>query len=114
MAKPRPRTRTTLARNLAVLMEMHGWSYRALAARCGVSPRQIGNILNEDSSCTTETADAIASAFGLEGWHLLLPDLPAELVDSPTIGRLVRAFIGADADGRELLVRMAQREAANN
>jgi hypothetical protein len=40
--------------------------------------------------------------------------LPAELVDSPTIGRLVRAFIGADADGRELLVRMAQREAANN
>lgn len=92
-------------------MQSRNWKPRDLAAKCEVSYRQIHNILDGTSVPTTETVDELARAFGLRGWTLLIPDLPAELVTSPSIMRLVEAFIDADAAGRDLTLRVMESQA---
>lgn len=110
MRSSRPKTRQSVAKNLQVLMAHAGWSQRDLAAKAKVSQRQISNILSQATSCSVETADALAAAFGLQGWHLLLPNLPDDLAESPSIARLVEAYIGSDPAGRAYLNSIADRE----
>lgn len=110
MRRARPLTRTVVARNLRALMRLSGGLKSCdLDARSGVSQRQITNILNGSSAPTTETVEALAAAFGLQGWHLLLHDLPEDLVTSQALGHLVAGFIRSDADGRDLTMRMLNR-----
>jgi transcriptional regulator with XRE-family HTH domain len=85
---------------------------RELEERSGVSHRQIRNILNGASAPTTETVDALAKAFGLQGWHLLLPNLPDDLANGHALAQLVDGFINSDVDGRELTLRMLKRKAS--
>jgi len=113
MAKVRPRTRETLARNLTVLMDRFGWTQRDLAALSGVSQRQISNILSQSTTCSIETADALAGAFKLNGWHLLMPNLPQDLAQAAGLRRLVEAYNGADAPTRDYLDSIADRELGN-
>jgi hypothetical protein len=91
-------------------MNSRQWKARDLASRCSVSYRQVHNILDGTSVPTTETVDEIARAFGLRGWHLLIPDLPAELVTSATLERLVQSFIDADDKGRDLTIRVLESQ----
>jgi transcriptional regulator with XRE-family HTH domain len=98
-----------MATNLAALMASRGWKARDLAARCNVSFRQIHNILNGTSVPSVETVDELASAFGLRGWHLLISELPAELLASNAVERLVDDFSAADAEGRDLAFRVIKR-----
>ena len=111
MANPRPRTRDVLSRNLRALMDRHEMSERALAQSSGVSQGQINNILNQRTSCSIETAEALAHVFGLTGWHLLLHGLPDELLSSPSISRMVDAYVRMNGEGRELIDAMIRREA---
>ncbi len=106
----RPRTRDIVAANLAALMGHAQWSQRDLEAKSGVSQRQISNILTRSTSCSVETADALARAFGLEGWHLLVKDLPDDLVHSVSIAKLVAAYIQAGQETRNYIDTVAQRE----
>lgn len=110
-AKQRPRTRGSIARNLRLLIDHAHWTQRDLETRSGVSQRQISNILTQTTSCSTETADALAKPFGLEGWHLLIPNLPLDLVHSPSIAKLVAAYIRAGQDTRDFIDSVAEREA---
>jgi transcriptional regulator with XRE-family HTH domain len=112
MAQKRPRTRETIARNLRILMDRSSWSQRDMAAKSGVSQRQISNILQSSSSCSTETADALAKAFGLEGWHLMLPRLPLDLVHSTSIQKLVIAYTNASETTRAYMDSIVEREGA--
>jgi transcriptional regulator with XRE-family HTH domain len=107
----RPPTQSSVAKNLRALMDSSGWNQSELARRSGVSQRHISDILSNRSNCTVPLANALATPFGLNGWHLLLPDLPTDLVASPAIARLVSAYINADADGREFMDAAAAREA---
>ena len=110
MANPRPRTRDILARNLRALMDRHEMSERALAQSSGVSQGQINNILNARSSCTIETAEALGQVFGLTGWHLLLHGLSDDLLSSPTIAKMVDAYVKMNGEGREIIDAMIRRE----
>ena len=83
---------------------------RDLSAASGVSQRQISNILSETTTCSVETADALAAAFKLVGWHLLIPDLPSELLNSPSLNRLVSAYVHASEDTRHYMDQVAERE----
>lgn len=91
-------------------MDRKQWSQRDLAGKSGVSQRQISNILQMTTTCSVETADALALPFGLEGWHLLLPRLPLDLVHSPSIGRLVKAYTEASDIVRAYFDTIAIRE----
>lgn len=110
VATHRPKTQDSVAANLRRLMAMVHWSQVKLAKESGVSQTHISAILRGDSSCTVETAEALAKAFGLKGWHLLIPNLPDELVSSPSLFRLVEAYIHSNAAGREFLDAAANRE----
>lgn len=110
MTNTRPRTRKVLAHNLRALIDAHEMSERALAQRSGISQGQINNILNERTSCSIETAEALARVFHVPVWHLLVSDMPIELVDSPAIGFLLEAYVRMDSEGRELLDAVARRE----
>jgi transcriptional regulator with XRE-family HTH domain len=110
MTKARPSTKEILALNLKRLMGMRKWTQVKMAQESGVSQTHISAILRGDSSCTVETADALAKPFNLTGWHLLIARLPDNLVSSPSLNRLVEAYIDATEDGREFLDAAVDRE----
>lgn len=108
--RQRPITANSVAKNLKALMEGAGWNQTELARRSGVSQRHISDILNGHAHCTVPFANELAGPFNLHGWHLLLPDLPTDLVASPAIAKLVAAYINADEAGREFLDAAGERE----
>ncbi len=108
--KQRPKVGKSVAVNLKRLMAHRRWSQVKLAHESGVSQTHISALLRGDSSCTVDTANALAEPFGLSGWHLQIPELPDDLVISPAIERLVQAYLHASSDGRNFLDAAADRE----
>lgn len=110
MAKHRPATKDSVASNLKRLLLLRDWSQVKLSQESGVSQTHISAILRGESSATVEVAAALAKPFGLNGWHLLIPGLPDELLASPSLSRLISAYIGANEAGRQFLDAAADRE----
>jgi transcriptional regulator with XRE-family HTH domain len=110
----RPPVAQILAVNLTALMLRRDWAQAQLAAKSGVSQRHISNVLRKKTSCSVQSLEALAGAFGLPGWLLLIEDLEVELMDSPSIPRLVKHFSSAGPDGRDLVSRQAERESVHN
>lgn len=110
--------RATLASNLNALMHMRSprWKQVELAKAANVSQRTISNMLrghfDEKSGATLDRVDAVARVFNLRGWQLLVPGLPADMAFAQTMSDIVNAFILADDDGKELICRVAEREAS--
>jgi transcriptional regulator with XRE-family HTH domain len=67
----------TLVKNVRSLMESEGLSQQRLAKRSGVSQAAIGYLLRykdeQDRHPTTQTVEALARAFGLQAWQLMMP-----------------------------------------
>jgi transcriptional regulator with XRE-family HTH domain len=106
--------REVVALNLGRLMERREWSQTELARKTGVSQRHISNMLNSQTGASFETLSAVGRAFGIPGWMLLLDDVPVELLDSQKIPLLVASFRDAGPDGRDLIEKLAAREAVHN
>lgn len=105
-AKP---TRVTLATNLRLLMDAHGMSQMDLYRASKVPQRTISNMLSGKHSCSLESVNAVAGVFGLNGWHIIMPNLPADLVGSTSIAELVSAYIDASPEDRELITLVSRR-----
>jgi transcriptional regulator with XRE-family HTH domain len=57
-----------------------------VAARSGLGQTSIGRILRKEAGATVDSLDLIARAFGIEPWHLLVPNFdPARLPKSLTL-----------------------------
>jgi transcriptional regulator with XRE-family HTH domain len=106
--------RQTVAANLRTLMQEREWSQTDVAKKTGVSQRQISYMLSCTTSASFETLSAVAGAFGVPGWLLMIDGLSSELLASPRIPLLVASFRDAGPDGRELVERLAEREAVHN
>jgi transcriptional regulator with XRE-family HTH domain len=91
-------------------MNIRQWTQVELAAKSGVSQTMISSVLGQKSGCAVETADALAHAFGLTGWHLLMPGLSEDLLKSKAIQRLLETYINATPEGQALIDAMALRE----
>lgn len=102
----------SLARNLRFLMDLEVLSEAAVAKRSKVSQKAINNILNGTSGGTLNSVDKIADAFGLTAWHLIMPNLPDELIAGKSIEKLYNSFITSDEAGREYTLHVAEREAS--
>jgi len=59
----------------------------ALGKRSGIDQRTVGRILNEEHSPQLKQIDAIASAFGLLPWQILIPGLDPK---NPPVCELTR------------------------
>ncbi len=95
---PRPAPRQSLIRNLRYLMKREKLSEESLAKKAGVAQKTVNKILNGLSAPTLDTLDRIAGAFGLTSWHLIIPNLPDELISSPSIERLYKSYSEASEE----------------
>lgn len=108
----RPLPRETLARNLSYLMDKHGLSCAALAKKSGVSAKTINNMQQTRFNVTLDSVDAVASVFGLTAWHLIMPNLPADLIESKALEQHVAKYCALPADSRDQISAFTEREAA--
>ena len=92
-------------------MRREGLSEGKLAVKAGVAQKTINKILNSQSAPTLDTVDKIASALGLDPWHLIMQSLPEDLICSPQIETLYSAYKNADPEGRQHITSVAEREA---
>lgn len=110
MAKPRPKTRSTVANKLKSLMTAAEMTQRTLASASGVSQRQISNIVRGENSPSIEIAEALAKPFGLHGWQLLSPHIPANYKHAGTLNNLILAYTQASDDVRRCIDTIVDRE----
>ncbi|HET6631553.1 MAG TPA: helix-turn-helix transcriptional regulator [Rhodanobacteraceae bacterium] len=100
--------------NVRRLMNDRGMSQRALAKAAGVSQSSVGYLLRyrdiNDRHPTTSTIEAIAGAFGVQTWQLLIPEMPLELLTSPRMAALLLNYKDAAPEGRANLERIAESE----
>lgn len=103
-----------LADNVRRLMADRGDSQANLAARAKVSQRVVGDLLTYGKShfknATMRTVGAIAAAFDVPAWMLLLPGLPLELLKSQRVEKLLENYIDAPDEGRANINRIAESE----
>jgi transcriptional regulator with XRE-family HTH domain len=114
MAKGTPELRKVVATNLRALMDRREWSQADLASKARVSQRHISNMLNRKTSASFETLNSVAAPFGIPGWLLLIDGLSVDLLDSQRIPLLVNRFHASGPDGKDLIERLAEREAHHN
>jgi transcriptional regulator with XRE-family HTH domain len=107
-------TREALAKNVRLLMNHYQMNQTQLGKRADVSQRSVSNVLNADceNSPTLQIIEKIAKAFHLETWHLLVPGLNLELLLNSRIESVVKNYATASHEGREMISRVSDREAA--
>jgi transcriptional regulator with XRE-family HTH domain len=106
----RPKTNDTLVTNLRALMKATKMTKQVLHQKSRVSERMIGYILAHERKPTVEIAEALASAFGLTGWQLIMPDLPIEIAKSGKLDELIHNYSLSSESGREYINRVAEQE----
>jgi hypothetical protein len=86
-------------------------SQEIIARAAGISPRTLAHHLSidaADKSCPTlRTVQAVAEAFGMKPWSLLMDDLPAELLLSPTmrdtVHKTISRYLKAPESARKIV-----------
>jgi len=104
-------TTEAVAKNLRRLMEVYNLSQPQVAKKAGVSQRTVSNILNAANEPGIEKINKIARAFGLQGWQLQMPNIPDDLLSSGVVPKVMDALMKATPEGREMIQRLAEREA---
>ena len=107
-------TRVALSRNVSHLMAKHGDTQATLAKRAGISQSNVYYVVATERNVRLDTVEAIASAYGLSGWHLINPNLPRDLVDSPSLSKLVDSYARTTPEGRAMFDAIAERESEYN
>lgn len=105
------KTVASISANLRLLMEQTDARIKDVAKRSGVSVRMIYNVLNQERACSIEIAEQLAGVFGLEGWHLIMPNLPTHLTRDDRLRRLIEHYSAASDEGRDYIDRVAEAEA---
>lgn len=108
---PRPPPRKTLARNLRLLMAAAGMKAPEVAKRSGVDAKTVNNMLHGRFDPRPEKADQVAAVFGLSGWQLLIPDLPADMLKNGMLDQLIANYVSASPEGRDSISRVAEMAA---
>jgi len=103
-------TVVTIADNVRRFMQARGDSQASLAQRAGVSQRAIGDLMTYGrghfKNPTVRTIDAIAGAYSIAPWALLLPDFPADPVLLESASSLLGTFLQLEPGDRETVERL--------
>lgn len=107
-------TARALAGNLTRLMKLNNLTQAELARRSGVGQSTISGLLDSnnliESNPSTETLEKLAEQFGMPVWQLLIPEMPADLVSSQRVTKLVENYRDAPEAGRTHVDRVAEGE----
>lgn len=107
--KSRQLPRSTLAENVKYLRKARGWSQDHLGKLAKIPQKTISNMESGKHNPSLDDVTAIAEVFGLNLWHVIMPNLPRDLMESPTISKLVDGYVAADPSDRKLLDMIASR-----
>lgn len=114
MAAHKEPTHRVISRNLDMLVAKAGIDLQQAAIRAGVGIRTVHNI-RAGGNPTVETVDALGRVFGLTGWHLLNPNLAADLDNQEWLDRVREIFGTAPYHGLDLVkdaIKAAETTAA--
>ena len=112
--KMKRRPRQTLIRNLRYLMDKYDYSGNAIAKKAGVSEKTVSNMLNDRHNVTLDSVQKVAEVFGLDSWHLILPNLPVDLIDTGVGDRLLNNYSNSSQEGRNLIELISDRESSHS
>ena len=104
-------TRATIARNVRLLRDKAGWSQSKLAKIAKIAQTAVSYIEKPDGkSPTVETLEAIACAFGVPNWTLLIPfeNMDPKLLQA--LDKLVEQYAKLPDDGRTQVQRTSDQE----
>ena len=107
----RPKPRVTLARNLKALLCASGMKSPEVAKAAGVDAKTMNNMLNGRYDPRPEKVDQVAAVFGLNGWQLLIPDLPEDMLRNGKLEQLIANYVSAGTEGRDSIHRVAEMAA---
>ena len=82
-----------------------------VAKRSGVDAKTVNNMLNGRFDPRPEKADQVAAVFGLSGWQLLIPGLPADMLSNGRLEQLIENYVSAGPSGRDSISRVAEMAA---
>lgn len=103
-----------LSDNVRRLKEYRGWTLIELAKRAGVSKSALGYLVSykdeNDRHPTMETVEAVAGAFDLQAWQLMVPDQPIELLVNQQLQHHLADYVVVGAEGRAAVDRITQVE----
>jgi len=105
-------THEIIAANVAKLMKHKQMKQVGFAKKTGVSQRTVSNALKPGSvgSVTMDTVEKIAFYFGIEAYHLLIPNLSiADLIDV-RIEVVINKYTQTSEGGRQEIIRTADNE----
>ncbi len=95
-------------------MDYRGMSQRELAKEAGISQSAVGFLLRysdmNDRHPTTSTVEAIAKAFSIRAWQLMIPDAPLELLLSQQLEKHTMDYMQVGPEGREAVDRITEVE----
>ena len=92
-SRTRPPVRIIFAAVLKELMRQRGWTQRDLSMASGISERQISNLVKGTQSAALDTAEAIAQAFDMQTWHMLIRTTGLPPKDLARLRRVIAAFL---------------------
>ena len=104
-------TSKTLINNLSHLMILYDYDSAKVAKKSGLTKRAVQYYLNGERVPSIEKAEQLASAFGLEGWHLIMPNLPNDISQTKHLRCLVENYLSSSLAGRDVIEMVAEREA---
>ena len=106
--------RETLAKNLRFLKERFGYTDAKLGKASGVAPKTINNMYNSRTDVQLEKVDAVAKVFGLNLWHMIMPNLPDEYENLADFDALYDDWVKSSSEGRKHILMVAERESKYN
>ena len=74
-------------------MRQRGWTQRDLSLASGISQRQISSLVKGTQSAALDTAEAIAQAFDMKTWHMLIRTTGLPPKDLARLRRVIAAFL---------------------
>ena len=89
----RPPVRIIFAAVLKELMRQRGWTQRDLSMASGISQRRISDLVKGTQSAALDTAEAIAQAFDMKTWHMLIRTTGLPPKDLARLRRVIAAFL---------------------
>lgn len=97
-----------LAANVKQLLAKSKWSENELGRRSRVDPKTINNIVNCRTAATIDSLDAIARAFKLKAWRLLMDEKLTIDDGNGEVENLIENFQKTDETGRHSILSVAE------
>ncbi len=85
----------------------------AIGVKIGISQRSVSYLFDDNStveSIRSDTIETIANYYGLEPYHLMIPNLPIEELTTKRIEKVIECYSQVPLESRENIARIAENE----